>query len=285
MSTGTSPNADTIEHWNDVLFAKFERFRDVFVPAGDAHSRGPLARAGLAPGMRALDVGCGFGETTLQIARLVEPGGSVVGTDATAPFLAIARADAHAAGITNATFQVADAQIAHFEPEFDLAFARFGTMFFADPVAGMRNVGMALVPGGRLLMVVWRPLEDNEWMSFAERIARKHLPGEAPADGPGPFSMADADVVTAILGSAGYADVAFERTDARVRVGATVDEAIAFQLSLGPASSILRDAGDEGRAKRAAIEDDLRATIERHARPDGVWMNTSSWAVTARRAA
>jgi hypothetical protein len=157
-------------------------------------------------------------------------------------------------------------------------------MFFADPVAAMRNIGRALVQGGRLLMIVWRPLEDNEWMSFAERIARKHLPGEAPPAGTGLFSMADPAVVTAILASAGYAGVSFERTDARVRVGATVDEAIAFQLSLGPASSILRDAGEEGRSKRAAIEADLRETVERYARPDGVWMDTSSWAVTARRA-
>ena len=286
MTPGTSPNAEAIELWNDVLGARFERFRHIFVPAGDAHSRGPLERAGLAPGMRALDVGCGFGETTLQIARLVAPGGSVFGTDGAAPFLAVARADAEAAGITNATFVEADAQSAHFEPAFDLAFARFGTMFFADPVAGMRNIGTALAPGGRLLMVVWRPLADNEWMSFAEAVVRTHLAVErAPDEGPGPFSMADPEVVTAVLESAGYADVSFARTDASVCVGATVDDAISFQLSLGPASSLLLDAGDEGRLRRPAIKADLRQTIERYARPDGVWMDTSSWAVSARRAA
>ncbi len=89
--------------------------------------------------------------------------------------------------------------------------------------------------------------------------------------------------MTAILTGAGFADVAFERTDARVRVGATVDDAVAYQLALGPASSIIREAGDEGRAKRAAIAADLHAAIERYARPDGIWMGTSSSAVTARR--
>ncbi len=173
VGSGASPNAEAIERWSDVLFERFLRFREVFVPAADAHSRGPLERAGLRPGLRALDIGCGFGETTLQIARLVAPGGSVVGTDAAAPFLAVARADAQAAGITNATFELADAQVAQFEPVFELAFARFGTMFFADPVAGMRNVAAALVPGGRLLMVTWRPLEDDEWMAVAERIAAR----------------------------------------------------------------------------------------------------------------
>jgi SAM-dependent methyltransferase len=209
----------------------------------------------------------------------------VVGTDAAAPFLAVARADAQAAGIANATFELADAQVAHFEPAFELAFARFGTMFFADPVAAMRNIGTALVPGGRLLMVTWRPLEDNEWMAVAERVTRAHLPlppGGTPFTGTGLFSQSDPEVVTAVLTAAGFADVAFERTDASAWVGATVDDAVAFQLALGPASSIIREAGDEGRAKRAAIAADLRVAIERSARPDGVWMGTSSWAVTAR---
>src|ERR1700712_970938 len=228
MSAPASPNAETIEYWNDVLAAKFERFRHVFVGASDVHSRRPLERSGPAPGARVLDVGCGFGETTLQLAGIVGPGGSAAGTDCCARFLEVARADASAAGVTNASFTLADAQTAAFEPEFDLAFARFGTMFFADPVAGMRNIRTALVPGGRLLMVVWAPIEDNPWLSFARSIVQRHLPPEAsePAPGPGPFSLSDPAVVTSTVTAAGYSDVGLERTTEVVRVGGSVEEAM-----------------------------------------------------------
>ncbi|HEY3615011.1 MAG TPA: methyltransferase domain-containing protein [Gaiellales bacterium] len=283
MSAPASPNADTIEYWNDVLAAKFERFRHVFVGASDVHSRRPLERNGPEPGMRVLDVGCGFGETTLQLAGLVGPGGSAVGTDCCRRFLEVARADARAAGVTNAAFELADAQTAAFEPEFGLAFARFGTMFFADPVAGMRNIRSALAPGGRLLMVVWAPIEDNPWLAFARAVVQRHLPAEAsvPVPGPGPFSLSDADVVTRTLTAAGYRDVALERTTAVVQVGASVDEALAFQLTIGPAAGLLREWPEDAERNRNSIETELRAVLEQHARPDGVWMGTSSWAVSA----
>jgi ubiquinone/menaquinone biosynthesis C-methylase UbiE len=288
MSVETSPNAEHIQVWNDVLLPQFERFRSMFVTMGDAHSRGPLERAGLIPGMRALDVGCGFGETTLQIAELVAPGGSAVGTDCVEPMLDIARADARRAGLSNVAFEVTDAQTFAFAPEFDLAFARFGTMFFSNPVAGMRNIRSALVPDGRLLMVVWRALEYNEFVAFAKQIVQRHLPpppDDAPTCGPGPFSMAEPEVVTAILTSAGYRDVQFEQTDATVCVGATIEDAMAFQLSLGPAGEIFRDAPEEAELKRDLIEGELRDVLGQYARPDGVWMDTSTWAVSARRAA
>jgi ubiquinone/menaquinone biosynthesis C-methylase UbiE len=284
MTAEASPNAANVQFWNDVLVAKFERFRSLFVGASDIHSRVPIERAGLVPGMRVLDVGCGFGETTLQIAELVGPG-RVLGTDCCPPFLDTARADAARAGIANAEFAVADAQSCAFEPEFDLAFARFGTMFFESPVAGMRNIRSALVPGGRLLMVVWAPLESNPWLGFAKGVVQRHLPSppeRAPGSRPDPFSMADPDSVTQVLTSAGYTDVSFERTTATVRVGSSVEEALAFQLSIGPAAELLRQAPEEAERERDAIEADLRAVLEQHARPDGVWMETSSWAVSAR---
>ena len=288
MSVETAPNAEHIQFWNEVLLKQFLRFRSMFVTMGDAHSRGPMERAGLQPGMRALDIGCGFGETTLQLARLVAPGGSALGTDCVEAMLEIGRADARRAGVSNVSFAEADAQTAAFRPEFDLAFARFGTMFFSNPVAGMRNIGTALVPDGRLLMIVWRAIEHNPFISVAKEIVQSHLPpppDDAPTCGPGPFSMADPGTVTTILTSAGYCDIGFEQTDATVCVGATVDDVIAFQLKLGPAAEIFRDAPEEAEVKRGVIEAELRAAIEPHARPDGVWMDTSTWAVSARRAA
>ena len=286
MSVAPSPNAEHIEFWTDVLFEPFLRFRSMFVTMGDAHSRGPLDRLGLKAGDRVLDVGCGFGETTLQIAERVRPGGSALGTDCSEPFLQIARNDAAAAGLDNAKFAAVDAQTAAFEPEFDVAFARFGTMFFQNPTAGMRNVGSALKPGGRLLMIVWRPLQTNASMSFAKEIVERHIPpppDEAPNCGPGPFSMADPAVVETILRIAGYVDIAFEQTDVLARIGSSVDEAMAFQLAIGPAAAIFREGGELATEKRPVIEAEIREVLHRHQREDGVYMATSSWAVTARR--
>ena len=97
--------------------------------------------------------------------------------------------------------------------------------------------------------------------------------------------MADPEVVTAILTSAGYRDITFERTQVSACIGATVDDAMAFQLSLGPAAEIFRDAPEEAKLKRDVIEAELRDALAGNARPDGVWGATSSWAVSARRAA
>ncbi len=204
--------------------------------------------------------------------------------------LEIGRADARDAGLANVSFEEADAQTAAFQPEFDLAFARFGTMFFANPVAAMRNIRSALVPDGRLLMIVWRAIEHNPWSWRSPRqIVQRHLPpppDDAPTCGPGPFSMADPDAVTAILTSAGYRDIELRAARTRhVCVGATVDDALAFQLKLGPAAEIFRDAPEEAAAKR----DVDRGRAARRARaatpaPTASGCSTSTWAVSARRA-
>ena len=146
-----------------------------------------------------LDVGCGFGETTIELARTT---GSALGIDCCEPFLDIGRADAARAGVAGATFQLADGQTVPFEQPFDVCFARFGTMFFAQPGGGDGQPAPRHPPGGRLLMMVWRRIEDNAPFWMAKQIARQHLPpppDEAPNCGPGPFSMADTETVGAIL--------------------------------------------------------------------------------------
>ncbi len=119
-----------------------------------------------------------------------------------------------------------------------MVFSRFGTMFFENPVAAMKNMRRALKPGGRFTMIVWRDMADNPWLSAAKAIALEHLPqpgADARTCGPGPFSMADQELVTAQMKAAGFTDIVFERVDAPVRMGDSIDDAIGFQLALGPA--------------------------------------------------
>jgi ubiquinone/menaquinone biosynthesis C-methylase UbiE len=277
-----SPNAEAIGVWNDILVPKFTRFRRVMVEGFGLHSQRALALHPVHPGERVLDVGCGFGETTIELARAT---GSALGIDCCEPFLEVGRADAVKAGVAGARFQLADGQTAQFEQPFDVCFARFGTMFFAQPAAAMANLRRATRPGGRLLMLVWRRIEDNAPFWVAKQIARKHLPppaDEAPSCGPGPFSMADTDTVEAVLKAAKWSEVAFDRIDVANWIGDTVEDAIAYQLAIGPAGEIMRDAGELGEQKRPLIIEDLRAALAQYQTGRGVMMPTSSWCVTAR---
>jgi hypothetical protein len=134
-------------------------------------------------------------------------------------------------------------------------------------------------------MVVWRRIEDNEWASLSKAVARRHLPppaDEAPSCGPGPFSMADVDTVKAVLAAAGWKDPVFERIDADFTLGTTVEDAIAFQLTIGPAGEIIRDARALGEEKRPAIVAELGGRLRPLAGPRGVVVRASSWCVTAR---
>ncbi len=173
-----------------------------------------------------------------------------------------------------------------FERHFDYAFSRMGTMFFASPVAALRNVRAALVPGGRLCMVVWRRKLDNDWLHRGEVIVNRFVqrPDEydEPTCGPGPFSMADADTTSEILTIAGFEDVTLRRCDIEIMVGATIDQAIQIVMSIGPAGEILRLQGDRAAHLLPQIEAALREGMAEFVHEDGVRAPASTWLVTAR---
>jgi len=269
---------------NDIIAPKFIRFRRIISQGFAAHSRWAYARHPIGAGEHVLDVGCGTGETTLELAASVGRTGSAMGIDCSTAFLELARQDAERAGVDNVRFEVTDAQTRRFEPTFDVCFARFGTMFFQSPVAAMRNLRSAVRPGGRLVMIVWRRLVENDWVRLPKEVVSKHLP-PPPDDGrtcgPGPFSMADPDTVREILEKAGWTEVTFERVDAPVVLG-SLEEAVEFQLQLGPAGEIVREAGELADERRGVIVDELTKLLANHRTPEGVVLNSSSWCVTAK---
>jgi SAM-dependent methyltransferase len=196
-----------------------------------------------------------------------------------------ARAAAEREGVGNVDFEVADVQAAGFADTYDYAFGRFGTMFFANPVAALRNVRQGLRPGGRLNMVVWRRKLDNEWVHRAETLVEQFLdrPDEydEPTCGPGPFSMANADTVTDVLRHAGFEEIELKRQDIEIKVGNDLDQAVDLVMSLGPAGEVLRLWGDRVDEIRPKVRAALLEGMADLARDDGVYADSSTWAVRA----
>ncbi|MEO1080422.1 MAG: class I SAM-dependent methyltransferase [Pseudomonadota bacterium] len=281
-------NAVVIEAWNTVLFDKFSRFKYLFVEGYAAISQEILGRRGFDPDARVLDVGCGFGDCTIEIARSVGDSGSATGVDCAANFISASRDAAHDSATKNADFLVADVEVDDLRGPYDAAFARFGTMFFNMPGAAMRNIRRSLAPGARFTQVVWRKREDNPWLHDAERCAREIVPVVAHEDtdevhcGPGPFSMAGPDLVSDLLISAGFERVQFERFDSDICIGRNIEEAVEFALEIGPAGEIIRLAGETGERLRPQVKERLVDVVGRYQRDDGsIWAPSSAWFVTA----
>lgn len=291
MSTSASEqqqtaNDEAIRAWDGPLYERFVRFRDIVTTGLGAHGEQALRLQPPAPGGRVLDVGCGFGDTTQRIAGLVGPDGEVVGVDAAPRFIEDAVREARQANLANVRFLVADVQEGlGGEERFDMAFSRFGTMFFANPVAAMRNVRKALVPGGKLVMVVWRRRIDNDWLyraqTIVERIVARPEEYEEPTCGPGPFSMADADTTSEILTNAGFTNIALHRCDIPIAIGKDLEEAREMVMAIGPAGEILRLAGDRAAHLHEHVEAALREGLAAFATEGEIRAPASTWIVTA----
>ena len=275
---------DFIGCWNEILTPKWIRFRHLLSGNGQRHSEIALPRFGVKEGDKVLDVGCGFGETCLELGRIVGETGAVLGIDCTDGFLAIANRERDEAGLAHVRYEIGDAQ-EHALPagQFDVAFARFGVMFFESAVRALRNVHRALAADGKLCLIVWRSLADNPAWSEAKRIVLEYLPPPAGGVtcGPGPFSWADEETDRSMLAAAGFPTATFERIDVDVCVGRTVEEAIDYQILVGPSGEVVREAGDEGKRRLPEIRERLGALMRANLREDGVYMPSSSWAIMA----
>ncbi len=269
---------------NSSIFLKFIAYKHILVDGLTHHSEAIFPKLSVKYGDSVLDVGCGFGDTAIELGRNVGPEGRVLGVDCCDAFMEYGRKEAAAEGMDNVTFENGDALTMSFKPEYDFVFSRFGTMFFSNPVAAMRNMRTAMKPGATMTHIVWRTPDDNPWLSMAKEVVIGFLPppGEdGRTCGPGPFSMANQEMVTGMMKSAGYENIEFEQVDAQVLVGRTVQDAIDFQLALGPAGEVFREAGDEAEGKRDEIEAALAEAIDREKKEtDGIVMDSSSWVIS-----
>jgi ubiquinone/menaquinone biosynthesis C-methylase UbiE len=231
----------------------------------------PLRRAcAIRPSEHVLDIGCGTGQTTRDAGRAASAG-SALGIDTSAPMIARARELAAAEHLRNVRFEQGDAQLHAFPAQgFDAAISRFGTMFFAEPVAAFRNIRAALKDDGRLAMMVWQSHESNEW---SVAIQQGHARPSAA------FSLADPATVAAILEAAGFARPTFQEVRVPVYYGDSVEAAFEwvgrFQITREMLQSLDVIAAERAREK-------LRKTLANHYREQGVWFDSRAWIVTAR---
>ena len=262
------------DHWA----AHADRYTRMLAPYGELVT----AAAGYRAGERVLDVGCGNGDLSVLAGPAVQPGGLVLGIDLSPAELAVAATRADAAGVTGVTFSLGDAASERpASAPFDVVVSRFGVMFFPDPVAAFTNLRSLLAPGGRMALVCWRELLANDWMTVPAAAIGEVLPLPAGADpsAPGPFAFADRDRVEDVLRGAGLVDVRLSEVSPRIWMGADA----------GAAADFIRGSG-LGRAVFAGVDPALEAeamarataALAAYETPDGVWLGSAAWLVTAR---
>jgi len=278
----STDNAEQITEWNGALgqrWAELQREIDaIVVPFGAA----ALQTAAPQPGERVIDVGCGCGDTAIELARRVGATGTVLGIDVSRPMLDVARARVGPSGLANLAFREADASEADLPTGTDLLYSRFGVMFFGQPVPAFRHLRQSMRSGGRCVFACWRTPRDNSW-AMTPLAAARHAMGitPAPADpyAPGPFAFADDERLRAILSSAGFEKIDVQRFDAAVLLGATPRSAAENAVRIGPTSRLVREVGIEN---LPAIVAAIESALQPLAAPQGqVSLNGSAWVVAA----
>jgi SAM-dependent methyltransferase len=274
-------NVEQRRIWNETNAPRFFAIRDPLERSLAPFGLAAMDALAPAPGESALDVGCGFGTTSRELARRVGPSGRVLGMDICEPFIAAAGAKP----LPNVQYLCEDAQTHVFEPVFDICFSRFGVMFFEDPPAAFASLCRALRPGGRFAAVVWGAPEQNVWVEIQLRVLRGHLPipPTVVTAVPGPFSLADPLAFQRLLARAGFADPRVRPLHLPYVAGATVEDSARLLLQLGPSATVLREAGEAAERLRPVIVADLCEALVPWAGPRGIELPATALLACAAR--
>src|SRR5438270_7350001 len=275
-------NSEQIAEWNGALGQRWVAMQQeidrIVVPFGDA----ALRAAAPQPGERVIDIGCGCGDTSIQIARMVGATGSVLGIDVSQPMLEVARSRGALANGAHLAFRNGDVSETELPANIDLLFSRFGVMFFSQPSPTFSHLRQSLRADGRCVFVCWRAPRDNAWAMTplsAARTARGVTPAPADPDAPGPFAFADEERLRAILSGAGFRAIDVQRFDAALSLGATPRSAAEGAVQIGPVSRFVREMGVE---HLPTILDAVERALAPLAAPDGhISLNGSTWIVSA----
>lgn len=269
------------DFWTDGLGARWARNAATMERSFAALKDALLEHAELEPGERVLEIGFGGGGMSATMAEQVGPGGHVHGVDISETLKAVA--DAATARHDNVTLALADAQEGDLGSGYDAMVSSFGMMFFADPVAGLRNIAAALKPGGRLTFLCWTEPPKNPWFALNGKIAAETFgPLEVPPpDAPGPFGFQNIDRTLSLMSEAGLTGVASAVQDIMIDQFATANDVAELGFMMGPNFDLARQANYD-----ADAINDLKAKLAEAFRDfetvDGVRLPTRTVIYSAR---
>jgi len=276
-------NVDMKEYWNGDGGREWVRFQNRIDEGLIPFGLKAMTVANFLPGERVLDIGCGCGDTSFEIARQVGATGYVQGIDISELVLERARNREATESLGNVNFECSDAQIHDFEKMgFDVIFSRYGVMFFDDPEAAFKNIRRALNSKGRMTFICWKPVKENQWVSLPLDIASNYvqLPEPSDPESPGGFSFGDAARVMRILSAAGFINISIQQFHETFNVGENLDEAVKFLSSIGPAS-VAMGAPEVDDVTRHRFNSALHDFLGTHLTADGIKLNAATWIVTA----
>jgi SAM-dependent methyltransferase len=279
----TTPNEPQAEYWEERAQSWLDSEEQIEIVSGHFGSM-TIDRLSPQPGEHVLDVGCGAGPTTIELATRTRPGGGAHGVDIAPSMVAAARRRAAAAGVEGASFAVADAQQGDLgRGVFDAAFSRFGVMFFADPVAAFTHLRGALSTEGRLAFVCWQDIFVNEWMlvpgSAVVSVTGALPPMPGPGE-PGPFSLADPGRIEQVLTEAGFRRPEIDPVNHPVVLPESrVEALVALSARSGPVREALRLADDDLRRR---ILDAVRSAFGERIEHGELRLGAGAFIVTAR---
>src|SRR6185312_1969571 len=263
------------ERW----LANMDRFEGMLAPIGKAL----LSHCAFRAGENVVDVGCGAGRTSMDIARQVVPSGRVLGIDISPQLVAAAGRRAQAEHLGNVSFRCADATSVALEgPPFDRLFSRFGLMFFEEPWAASANLHTLLRAGGRAAFSVWAPQKENPWIVEVMGVVGQYveLP-ERQSRAPGPFALDDPAYIRELLEQGGFSATRIDTWAGKQPVGgpgAAPEQAVDFVFDAMSFGKVL---DDKGEAVRAKVKADLAALFARHRSAAGLEMPGKAFFVTA----
>ncbi|MFK7896628.1 MAG: class I SAM-dependent methyltransferase [Myxococcota bacterium] len=273
------PNGQQIEYWNNnagpTWVESQENMDRMLAPVTNAL----LGRCAVVPDERVLDVGCGCGDTSIQLGQA---GAAVWGIDISEPMLGRAKERAKSQGLSQVAFGQTDAATQALTPDHDLIVSRFGVMFFDDPEAAFRNLRSGLSPNGRLCFICWQPMVKNPWITTAGQAVAPFLaPPENPPDphAPGPFALADADRLRGILAQAGFAEIEIDSTELTLHLADTIEEAMEMQTRIGPVARAINELEGEVRDQALAA---ARDALESKMTAGGLNLGAACWLVHAK---
>ena len=232
-----------------------------------------------------LDIGCGCGHTTLNIAKRIGPSGNVTGLDISEPMLKRAKESAVEMSITNTSFKCVDVQIEDLGDQiYSAAFSRFGVMFFEDSIAAFKNINKSLISGGYLSFVCWQSPAVNPWQSLFIQEVKKFLDLPSPPPrSPGPFAFMESEYVSSILEESKFQDITIEGHEAEVNMfsGRSLSDSVKDYISINPVVTQMLKESSENQI--AEIVNSGIEAFSPYYSEKGLIFPSATWLVTARK--